>query len=287
MKMKKKHIILYTLLVAISGLALFFLLRSGSIKTELEHTKTAQEKLEKRLLGFHQLLGIDSTLVKGNYNQALKAYNAILKSTEGNDSIGTSLRIDLAQKLIQLRVRATKEDTITQEDLDSLKMEAKTTQEEINAYDAVSFELEKAKVQLGRMRRQLKERSFGEYLSFKSKKGSQMHYVGRVVNNEANGFGVALLDTGSRYEGEWRNNQRHGEGSFYWPDGEYYIGNYSDDQRNGEGTYYWPNGEKYIGQWKNDKRNGQGVFYGSDGREVTRGIWKNDKLETPEKKEKK
>jgi len=128
------------------------------------------------------------------------------------------------------------------------------------------------------MRNKLRNKAIGEYLTFSNTKGSQMHYVGQVKNGKANGFGVALLNTGSRYQGAWRNNQRHGDGSFYWADGQYYIGSYSNDLRNGQGTYYWPNGEKYVGQWKDDKRNGEGVFYGKDGAIITSGIWKNDKL---------
>ena len=287
--MEKKKIIFYT----ITGLAilfgLFFLFKSDKIKTELEHTKAKQAKLESELIGFKHLLGIDTTLVSGNYNDALKAYNIFLNDANGQDSVGTGLRIELAKKLIQLRVRATALDTITEKQPDSVDARGDALAAEIRQYDAVSFELEKARVQLAQMKRQLKERSQGEYLSFKSQKGNQMHYVGAVKNNQAHGFGVALLDTGSRYEGEWKNNARHGEGAFYWPDGEYYIGSYANDQRNGLGTYYWPNGEKYIGQWKDDKRNGQGTFFGKDGEAVTSGLWKDDKLVEKEKdrKEKK
>ena len=136
---------------------------------------------------------------------------------------------------------------------------------QIEQKDSLNFALEKANIQLRNLRSQLKERSFGEYLTFKSKKGNQMHYVGKVNNGMANGYGMALLDTGSRYEGEWKNNQRHGEGSFYWSDGDYYVGHYENAERNGFGTYYFHNGEKYVGDWKDDKRNGDGNFYGKDG----------------------
>ena len=281
--MEKRKIITYSVVALASTLALYFMFRSNKMGNELQRAENDNSSLKRQLVGFQQLLGIDSTLVEGSYNTALNQYNELLQKSEGEDSIGTGLRIELARELIQLRIRARAQDTAQLAQNDSTDLVNNVTAEEIKQYDAVSFELEKAKVQLARMKRQLQERSFGEYLTFKSKKGNQMHYVGRVQNNQANGFGVALLDTGSRYEGEWKDNQRHGEGAFYWPDGEYYVGSYVNDRRNGQGTYFWPNGEKYIGQWKDDKRNGEGVFYGSDGEEVTRGIWKNDKLTKEDK----
>ncbi|MEL6306466.1 MAG: response regulator, partial [Bacteroidota bacterium] len=47
----------------------------------------------------------------------------------------------------------------------------------------------------------------------------EKHMVLMTLKNIENILGVALLSTGSRYEGQWKNNQRHGQGTFYWPDG--------------------------------------------------------------------
>lgn len=284
--MEKKKIVVYSLLAITSVLALFFIFKTHGIKNQLEDAARTKASLEKEVNDFNQLLSIDSSLVAGNYGSAIRDYTALLEKNGEVDSIGIGLRIQLARRLAGARQQVNAQNEAAEE-IDSLQAKVAGTAEEIRQYDAVSFELEKARVQLARMKGQLQERSFGEYLTFKSKKGNQMHYVGQVKNNQANGFGVALLDTGSRYEGDWKDNQRHGEGTFYWPDGEYYIGSYSDDKRNGLGTYYWPNGEKYTGQWQDDKRNGQGTFYGTDGEVVTRGLWKNDKLVEPEKLDKK
>ena len=183
----------------------------------------------------------------------------------------------LAKTFAELKASASK-DNVPNDMRDSTKMETLTSARELNSYDSLNFIIEKKQVQLNALRAQLERKSFGEYLRFKSKKNNQMHYVGQVKNKKANGIGIALLDTGSRYEGEWKDNERHGQGTFYWADGERYEGSYSNDKRSGLGTYYWPNGEKYVGQWAEDKRNGAGTFYGSDGEVVTKGIWKNDKL---------
>ncbi|MGB7395470.1 MAG: hypothetical protein WA913_13850 [Pricia sp.] len=276
---KKRRAVPYVLVAIAAAAAAFFAIRSQSLEQQLEETTVKQTQLEQRQIGYQELIQIDSSLIDGEYGAALRAYNEELQNESGQDSVRLALRIALAKQLSRYR-----SDYRSQEELDemrkadSLEMNQKASPREIRDYDAVSFELEKAKVQLGRMRQQLKEKSFGEYLSFESEKGNQMHYVGQVKQGKANGYGVALLDTGSRYQGEWKNNKRHGEGTFYWPDGEYYEGSYVNDKRKGGGTYHWPNGEKYVGQWEADKRNGRGTFYGEDGKVVTQGVWKDDKL---------
>jgi hypothetical protein len=234
--------------------------------------------------GNKELVAIDSVLIKGEYNKAIESYNTALQNHAELNTV-IPLRIALAQKLMQSDAKANSEKLNNELSNDSIAI-ASITQSEIRRIDSLSFALEKARVQLSNMRKQLNNKSFGEYISFSSKKGTALHYVGQVKNNMANGTGIALLETGSRYEGEWKDNEREGKGAFYWPDGEYYIGNYQDDMRNGEGTYFWPNGDKYKGQWKNDKRNGRGTFYNKEG-SVVSGIWENDKLKEADKKNKK
>lgn len=285
--MKKRIAVPYVLLVFAGAIVIFFLFKMSSLKRELEVSNTEQLEIKEALTEYQKLLSIDSMLLKGNYNKALRSYNETLNSgNENNMSI--PLRIALAEKLSKFSAAyAAQKELLEKGASDTLAKEKVATPQEIQRYDAVSFELEKARVQLAQLRSQLKDKSFGEYLTFESKKGNRMHYVGKVKNAKANGYGVAIVDTGSRYQGDWIDNQRHGEGTFYWPDGEYYKGSYANDQRNGMGSYYWPNGEKYTGQWKNDKRNGEGAFYDSDGIVITRGLWKEDKLvEEVEKKKK-
>ena len=279
MKDKRTQLIPFALLGLCLALLLFYIFKSVSLKKRLLASEENQKRNIEHAEYQQRLSRIDSMLVSGDYHSALNAYNSELK--DGETASEVELRIELAQQLLKLRdgQRPNLEAMALRDSLDSIQSQRTILPTEIRQYDSLSFALEKSKVQLANMRRRLQNRAMGEYLTFTNSKGSQMHYVGQVKNGMANGFGVALLNTGSRYKGEWLDNQRHGEGAFYWADGEYYVGNYSSDKRNGLGTYYWPNGEKYVGQWKDDKRNGAGTFYGKDGEIVTEGVWSNDKLE--------
>lgn len=274
--MKKRIAIPYSLLIAATLIALFFMFRTADLKNRLDKSTEQEVKISKDISDYESLLTIDSMLIHGNYDSALDSYKTTMETKEmGNRTV--QLRIALAERFIALNTGAGNGNELDAM-RDTMDRKPSATLRELNAYDSLVFILEKKQVQLNGLRRQLQQGSYGEYLNFKSKKNTQMHYVGEVTNNMANGNGIALLDTGSRYEGEWKDNARHGEGKFYWADGEYYIGSYSNDKRNGLGTYFWPNGEKYVGHWADDKRNGSGIFYGSDGNVVTKGLWKNDKL---------
>ena len=220
-------------------------------------------------------------MVDGNYSQALKAYEAQQDQVEISEGPGIEMRVALVKELLRLRyeyqIAAMQADQL--EEIDSIQSDMVDVPKNIMLTDSLSFALEKTKVQLNCLKKQLKNKSFGEYLTFTNSKGSQMHYVGQVKNGKANGYGVALLSTGSRYEGQWKDNMRHGQGTYYWSDGQHYIGQYQNDKRNGEGTYYWPNGEKYAGHWEDDERDGKGTFYAQDGEIVAQGTWEDDKLE--------
>ncbi|WP_324027318.1 hypothetical protein QSV08_05550 [Maribacter sp. BPC-D8] len=278
--MKKRDVTLYGLLAIISVLAIYFGIKSSTLENEIGNSSKAKEELNVLVTGNKELVAIDSVLMKGDYNKAIESYNTTLENHEELNSV-IPLRIALAQKLMQNDIKSNSEKVNEEISIDSIAI-APVNQSEIRSIDSLNFALEKARVQLSNMRKQLNNKSFGEYLSFSSKKGTALHYVGQVKNNKANGAGIAVLETGSRYEGEWKDNLREGNGTFYWPDGEYYIGSYKDDMRNGEGTYFWPNGEKYKGQWKNDKRNGKGIFHKKEG-SVISGIWENDKLKDTDK----
>lgn len=282
--MKKRDVTLYGLLAIISVLAIYFGIKSNTLQNEIGESSKAKEELDVLVTGNKELVAIDSVLMKGDYNKAIESYNTTLENHEELNSV-IPLRIALAQKLMQNDIKRNSEKVNEAISIDSIAI-APISQSEIRSIDSLNFALEKARVQLSNMRKQLNNKSFGEYLSFTSKKGTALHYVGQVKNNKANGAGIAVLETGSRYEGEWKDNLREGNGTFYWADGEYYIGSYKDDMRNGEGTYFWPNGEKYKGQWKNDKRNGKGIFHKKDG-SVISGIWENDKLKEADKLNKK
>lgn len=282
--MKKQHLTksIYFLFALSIGFAGYFYFKTKSLQEQL----LVQEKLQEELstidiVDTEELMEIDAMIIDGDdYSQALKAYQDKYEEHVLAEEAALELRISLTQKLLQLHSKP-KQDSAAlamQQRLDSITSQMASAPKEIQQYDSLNFALEKAKVQIARMQKQLKQKSFGEYLAFTNTKGSQMHYVGQVKNGKAHGFGVAILNTGSRYIGEWKDNKRHGEGTFYWADGQYYAGNYVDDKRSGKGTYHWPNGEKFVGQWKDDERMGEGAFYGKKGDVVASGVWENDEL---------
>lgn len=275
--MKLKKYAPYILLAFFALAMFFFASRSVQLQKDLVQIKEENKVISKKINAYEQLNKIDSLLLQEDYDTAISSYHASMNSSKENNMV-IPLRIALAEKLKQNKIVVSPmPDSITAKQ-DTIQESNWAEEEAVRKYDSINFSLEKAKVQLARLKKQLQQKSFGEYLTFKSKKGNQLHYIGQVKDGKAHGFGVALLETGSRYEGDWKNNQRHGEGTFYWADGEYYVGSYEDDKRNGYGTYYWPNGEKYTGEWKNDKRNGAGRFYDAEGDVVAGGEWDDDKL---------
>lgn len=284
--MKAKKFIPYLLLVLAVGIAIIYRHQTISLKQELAAKDAESIKVTEKLSQYEQLAEIDSMLLTGSYTDAAASYAQTMKT--GNENrMAIPLRIALAEKLMYLESSSRAPTLDGDKDRDSLSLQATTYAATAKQYDSLQFALQKTQVKLSRLQQQLKQKSFGEYLQFKSNKGAQLHYVGQVKNGKANGFGIALLDTGSRYEGQWKNNQRHGEGTYYWADGQYYVGHYDKDKRNGQGTYYWPNGEKYTGEWKEDKRSGTGQFYGSDGDVMAKGEWNDDKLVEADKKSRK
>ncbi|MFS4447520.1 MORN repeat-containing protein [Maribacter sp. 2307UL18-2] len=275
--MKTKNTLLYFALAITAAGALFFLTKSTRLQQQLTESEVKQTELTEKVSEYEQLTEIDSMLLSGDYDTAIRSYTASMQTREEN-KMGIPLRIALAEKLLHDQMGAVSSKSHLESRMDSLSQQKSATPKEVRKYDSLNFTLEKTKVQLARLKRQMNTKSFGEYLKFKSKKGNQLHYIGQVKNGKANGYGIALLDTGSRYEGQWQDNQRQGEGTFYWPDGEYYVGDYENDKRSGFGTYYWPNGEKYAGEWKEDKRSGSGQFFGTDGDIIAGGEWNDDKL---------
>ena len=279
--MKKQPLItiLTVIIVLVSGLAIYYGIKSNTLHYKLQTSGEAQAHLRESLALQQELEKADALVIGGDYRAALKAYQEQQVQPALKDDGSITMRMAVLTELMRLqhenKMASLQQDQ--KEVVDSSMIRSLAIQNQLLQTDSLNFALEKARVQLACLKRQLKERSFGEYLKFTNAKGSQMHYVGQVKNGKANGFGVALLSTGSRYEGQWKENQRHGEGKYIWADGEYYEGSFINDRRNGEGTYYWPNGEKYTGHWKNDKRSGVGTFYGKEG-DILKGIWEEDQL---------
>jgi len=55
----------------------------------------------------------------------------------------------------------------------------------------------------------------------------------------ANGIGIYLWSSGTKYAGEFKNYRPHGQGTYTWIDGTKYIGELLNNKRHGQGTYKW------------------------------------------------
>lgn len=269
------------LLIIALSLSAYFGFKTYQLSAQLEANRSFINDLDEQMAEQKELKEIDAMLVDGNYTEALNAYEAQYQKEAIKDGPSIEMRVALIKELLRLRYenQMAALQSEKEEEIDSALLAMGPRPQDIRQSDSLTFALEKARVQINYLKKQLNNKSFGEYLKFTNSKGSQMHYVGQVKNGKANGYGVALLNTGSRYEGQWKDNMRHGVGTYYWSDGQYYVGEYKNDKRNGQGTYYWPNGERYAGQWEDDERDGKGVFYGKDGQVIADGTWEDDKLE--------
>ena len=272
--------VLGLLLLIATGTAAYFGSKSNQLEKQIQANKEFINQLDEQMTAQQELEEIDALLMDGDYRRALNTYEEQYEQGEINDGPSVEMRVSLIKELLRLQYenKLAALQNQQEEAIDSSLIDTQPTLDELMYTDSLSFALEKAKVQLKGLKKQLADKSFGEHLTFTNSKGSQMHYVGQVKDGKANGYGVALLNTGSRYEGQWKDNMRHGEGTYYWSDGQYYMGEYMNDKRNGQGTYYWPNGEKYAGQWEDDERDGKGVFYGKDGKIMADGTWEDDEL---------
>lgn len=278
---KTKWIVYTALIVSVIANG-YFIFKKAGLKSRHAETKEQFQKQSLNNSSSRVLQTIDSLLLSGDYIKALDIYSSQLDSNRQSTDV-LQLHEDMTSRLQGENEGLANTTGSVQPTNSNLTRSSTADPEEIRLYDSLQFALVKARAQVDNMRRQLENKSYGEYLNFKSSKGSDMYYVGQVKNDKATGRGVALLNTGSRYEGEWEDNNRHGEGTFYWPDGQYYVGGYKDDSRHGIGSYFWPNGEKFVGEWANDQRNGEGTFYGKEGEVMARGSWENDELVEVEK----
>ncbi|XLS29739.1 MORN repeat-containing protein [Flavobacteriaceae bacterium M23B6Z8] len=275
MKVSKRfRTILYISLFLVFISCIYLLIVNRSLKQDLEQLRSIHENQIGNSAYVDSETKADSLLLEGNYKGALALYDQLSESNQKN----ILLKQTTIRRLLSLKAEVnTIKNQLSLQSNDSLT-EQPRSEPSLLALDSLSFALEKSQLQLKSLKQQLQSKNFGQYITFKSSKGNRLHYVGQVKNNKANGYGIAIWDTGSRYEGQWKDNKRQGNGSFYWTDGEHYEGTYQNDLRSGQGTYYWPNGEKFVGQWQNDMREGQGTFYDADGDILTSGLWSNDEL---------
>ena len=274
MKAKSKSNILLLSISLISiAIAIYFGVKLENVEKKLSlvknNSKTVTDSLQLK-----QDKVIDSLLLVGDYKNAISNLDSI-NSNDITDRGYNNLRYILASEIFEAKVKISnlKKDIRNKSASDLNKT---TIDNYSKNLDSLNLSLKIANIEITGLEKQLEVAGGNGYLFFKTSKGTQLHYVGAIKNDKANGYGIAILDSGSRYEGMWKNNERHGKGKFYWDDGDYYEGNYLNDKRNGYGVYHWKNGEKYVGEWKNDKRNGEGGFYNQNGKLKTKGVWKDD-----------
>ena len=262
--------------------------------TRLEQTATDERLLLQertaRLAVLSRLQTVDSLFHTGEYAAARTAYQELLADTSRlidkellNTRIGHAGQlIRFEDRLADLRRLAARRPAEA-ESLSPLSPPTVVNRMPLensrpDQYDSLRFALQKAEMQVRNLQGQLRSSSGGNYLTFESRQGNEVYYVGDIKRGKANGRGVALLSSGSRYVGEWLDNQKHGTGEFHWPDGAYYEGEYANDQRSGRGTYHFPHGEVYVGEWEDDVRHGEGIFYDEKGEVMAQGEWKADEL---------
>ncbi|TVQ25527.1 MAG: hypothetical protein EA382_06810 [Spirochaetaceae bacterium] len=94
----------------------------------------------------------------------------------------------------------------------------------------------------------------------------QRKAVGCISGDCTNGYGVFILENGSRYEGEFLEGIRTGQGKLIWADGREYTGEFMDNQPHGSGVLIQPDGSRYEGDFREGKLSGNGTLWFSDGR---------------------
>lgn len=249
-----------------------------SLNSELEEIKTKYHLIENLLLA-------DTWIISGEHQKALVFYEERVADFPTDLENLVQKRIAYINSVLMMEgneneatARYKTQLAATQDQMNSLKDELESQKEKFDSLSQLSSE----KIELLEREVRLKSQALDrkdkiKVITFTSSKGITVHYLGEVDEGKAQGGGLGIWTTGSKYQGDWKNNLRHGKGVFTWADGEKYDGNYVNDIRQGEGTYYWPSGERYEGEWKNDRRNGQGTLYDKDGNIRYRGTWQDDK----------
>ena len=264
--------------------------RAEALAAQTVLAKAQLEDASQALDHYREVAAADALLLAGDYREARRAYESLAADTTAAPAPAVDLeaRLDhiglLTSYLYELDTLRDLAGRPPREVFVSLPARplpapvAPLTLERTRPgqYDSLNFALRKAEMRVRSLEGRLRQNSGGNYLTFESAQGNDVYYVGDVRDGKANGSGVALLSSGSRYQGEWRDNRRHGQGTFYWPDGAYYEGAYVDGERDGQGTYHFPDGSMFVGDWEADLRNGQGIFYDKNGEVLARGEWEDD-----------
>lgn len=105
--------------------------------------------------------------------------------------------------------------------------------------------------------------------NFSKKNYSNGHYIGEFKNQNEDGQGTFVWNSGEKYTGGWKNGIQSGQGTYIWTDGNKYIGEWKDGNRTGQGTFFWADGAKYSGDFIKGERTGKGMMNYSDGGKYT------------------
>ncbi|AXG69816.1 MORN repeat protein [Kordia sp. SMS9] len=76
--------------------------------------------------------------------------------------------------------------------------------------------------------------------------GESFVFRGEQKNDEPNGFGEAIFESGDVYLGYFKNRKREGIGMYKWESGDYYVGEWSNNKRQGFGINYVKDFETVI-----------------------------------------
>ncbi|MEN1783791.1 MAG: hypothetical protein AAGF77_01520, partial [Bacteroidota bacterium] len=212
MKTYRPITVLSVLLCLALGLMLYYRWTANQKGERLTEVSDKIASLERQIELQRQLSKADTLLVQGRYEDALTHYENQEATIIENEGVGVALRMAIAERLLAFEDGLVPKSNAKEAEVevDSSEVKAPITTLTLHQMDSLVFALEKAKVQVTRMRKQRQSKSSGAYLTFTNSKGSKLHYVGEIKNGKANGYGVALLNTGSRYVGEWKDNQRFG-----------------------------------------------------------------------------
>lgn len=288
--------IAYPLIAVLSIIALIFIYtKYDGLQRETERIVAQRDSLQNQADFLQSLLAVDTLLLDNQFDQA---YSLIDQLGAGIEDPGLVTFLGVREEAITrsqenwinaqprpvlpkfASVQVTPRSAVP---VTNTEMNADSMMNLQNRLDSMAFALQKAEMFADKLQVQVNENTAGNYLTFKSRKGNMVYYVGDIKEGKAHGVGVGLFSTGSRYEGQWFNNLKHGKGVFQWQDGATYDGAYKDDLRHGTGTYHWPDGQKFVGEWEKDVRSGQGTFYDAKGKMVATGLWRDDELVKAEK----
>lgn len=288
--------IAYPLIALLSIIALIILYTSyRGLQRETKQIAAQRDSLQSQTDLLRSLLSVDTLLLDNQFEQAYTLVDQLGVGVEDPDLISflnirqeaiTRLQenwIDAQPRPVLPKFASVQHTPRSAVNVPETEMNEDSLMALQNQLDSMAFALQKAEMFADKLQVQVNENTAGNYLSFRSRKGNIVYYVGDMKDGKAHGTGVGLFSTGSRYEGDWQNNLKHGKGVFQWQDGATYDGEYKDDLRHGSGTYHWPDGQKFVGEWEKDVRSGEGTFYDAKGKMVATGLWRDDELVKAEK----